>query len=250
MNKYPLIGGSICAVVLLVLASLTNVVGYQTIQNSQQNLLNEMYDQKELLFQTILDFANNKEIQRLMLDYQMESVRNIKIKSPIIHFPALTKSKLNSLYHLGSVLSQTISVTKVSQLIRHYHSLFYEIKEKIISVIHNDVKLSNEISRLSSLSCNCGNESNSNNDVTSVICSILFTLAIPPFLLAALSLPILTLLEYFYSIGYQGPLFQVLWGLYFFIFWGPFFVIVAFLVFFGCMDFPHPLDRGVNQLLT
>jgi len=35
MNKYPLIGGSICAVVLLVLASLTNVVGFQTAQLSK-----------------------------------------------------------------------------------------------------------------------------------------------------------------------------------------------------------------------
>ncbi len=34
MNKYPLIGGSICAVVLIVLASLTNVVGYQTNTHS------------------------------------------------------------------------------------------------------------------------------------------------------------------------------------------------------------------------
>jgi hypothetical protein len=30
MNKYPLIGGSICAVILLVLGSQANVVGYQT----------------------------------------------------------------------------------------------------------------------------------------------------------------------------------------------------------------------------
>jgi hypothetical protein len=29
MNKYPLIGGSICAVVLIILSSQTNVVGYQ-----------------------------------------------------------------------------------------------------------------------------------------------------------------------------------------------------------------------------
>jgi hypothetical protein len=34
MNKYPLIGVSICAVVLLVLASLTNVVGYQSVHSS------------------------------------------------------------------------------------------------------------------------------------------------------------------------------------------------------------------------
>jgi hypothetical protein len=37
MNNYPLIGVSICAVVLLILGSLSNVVGYQTIQSSGVN---------------------------------------------------------------------------------------------------------------------------------------------------------------------------------------------------------------------
>ena len=32
MNKYPLIGGRILAVVLLVLGSLSNVVGYQSME--------------------------------------------------------------------------------------------------------------------------------------------------------------------------------------------------------------------------
>jgi len=34
MNKYPLIGVSICAVVLLVLGSLSNVVGYQSVKST------------------------------------------------------------------------------------------------------------------------------------------------------------------------------------------------------------------------
>jgi hypothetical protein len=37
MNRYPLIGVSILAVVLLILCSLTNVVGYQSIQSSGAN---------------------------------------------------------------------------------------------------------------------------------------------------------------------------------------------------------------------
>ena len=37
MDKYPLIGRSICAVVLLVLGSLSNVVGYQSIRSSGVN---------------------------------------------------------------------------------------------------------------------------------------------------------------------------------------------------------------------
>jgi hypothetical protein len=41
MDKYPLIGVSIIAVVLLVLGSLTNVVGYQTVQSSSQKTIKE-----------------------------------------------------------------------------------------------------------------------------------------------------------------------------------------------------------------
>jgi hypothetical protein len=71
MNKYPLIGGSICAVVLLVLASLTNVVGFNSMKstsvtdsplfsvrtqratNQQQNIITSQYlgEGKENLLQ-------------------------------------------------------------------------------------------------------------------------------------------------------------------------------------------------------
>ena len=37
MDKKPLIGVSICAVVLLVMASLTNVVGYQSVESTAMN---------------------------------------------------------------------------------------------------------------------------------------------------------------------------------------------------------------------
>ena len=37
MDKYPLIGVSICAVVLLILGSLTNVVGYQSVKSTVVN---------------------------------------------------------------------------------------------------------------------------------------------------------------------------------------------------------------------
>ena len=71
MDKKPLIVVSICAVVLLVLGSLSNVVGYQSVQSSQQNIIKERINQRELLFQTIVDIANNKEIQRIILKSQM-----------------------------------------------------------------------------------------------------------------------------------------------------------------------------------
>ncbi|MBP1662665.1 MAG: hypothetical protein H6P94_914, partial [Thermoplasmatales archaeon] len=70
MKKSALIGVSLCVVVLFVLGSLCNVVGYQTVQTSQQNLIKEKINQRGLLFQTIVDIANNKEIQRIILKSQ------------------------------------------------------------------------------------------------------------------------------------------------------------------------------------
>ncbi|MBN1861924.1 MAG: hypothetical protein JW840_10765, partial [Candidatus Thermoplasmatota archaeon] len=101
MDKRPLIGVSLCAVVLLVLGSLSNVVGYQTVQRSQQNLIKERINQRELLFQTIVDIANNKEIQRIILKSQMS--RGIFPPSEI---PVITKNQLRQMYLLGLMLSK------------------------------------------------------------------------------------------------------------------------------------------------
>jgi hypothetical protein len=52
MDKYPLIGVSIIAVILLILGSLTNVVGYETVQSSapivEQNQVNNQLEQKHV----------------------------------------------------------------------------------------------------------------------------------------------------------------------------------------------------------
>jgi len=49
MKLYLLIGVSILVVILLIIASLTNVVGYQTLQSTNQKIINEVINQKELL---------------------------------------------------------------------------------------------------------------------------------------------------------------------------------------------------------
>ncbi|MCX6662460.1 MAG: hypothetical protein NTY91_07930 [Euryarchaeota archaeon] len=76
MDKKPLIGISICAMVLLVLGSLSNVVGYQSVQSSNRNVIKERINQKELLFQTILDIANNKEIQDTTINSEITQLKN------------------------------------------------------------------------------------------------------------------------------------------------------------------------------
>ena len=92
MDKKPLIVVSICAVVLLVLGSLSNVVGYQSVQIITTRMSSKRrINQKELLFQTIVDIANNKEIQRIILKSQMS--RGI---FPTSEIPAVTKNQLRA----------------------------------------------------------------------------------------------------------------------------------------------------------
>jgi len=57
MNKYPLIGGIILAVVLLVLASLSNVVGYHTVivSNNPFNLKLDIITYKQRFPRIYLD---------------------------------------------------------------------------------------------------------------------------------------------------------------------------------------------------
>lgn len=160
MKKLVLAGASLLAVGLLILGSQTNVVGYQTIQTSQQNLLKERINQKELLFQTILDLANNKDIQRVILTSEMNSRGFFTpgIKNPIVNTPVLTKRQLEIAYHLGLLLSRSMGKTKMSSMIKQHQTLTTGIQQKINAVIENDAKLKGELNRLSSSNCNCGDE--------------------------------------------------------------------------------------------
>ena len=115
MDKKPLIVVSICAVVLLVLGSLSNVVGYQSVQTSQQSAIKERINQRELLFQTIVDIANNKEIQRIILKSQMS--RGV---FPTSEFPVVTKNQLKMMYFLGLILSKVISKSMIQSVVGRY----------------------------------------------------------------------------------------------------------------------------------
>ena len=153
MDKKPLIGVSICAVVLLVLGSLSNVVGYQTVQSSNQSVIKERINQKELLFQTIVDIANNKEIQRIILKSQMS--RGI---FPTSEFPVVTKNQLKMMYFLGLILSKVISKSRMQSMIQKYQFSNQEIQKEINAVIEKDTTLNAEITQLQNSECDCENE--------------------------------------------------------------------------------------------
>ena len=153
MDKKPLIGVSILAVVLLVMGSLSNVVGYQLVQSSNQSIIKERISQKELLFQTIVDIVNNKEIQRIILKSQMK--RGI---FPTSEIPVITKNQIKQMYFIGLILSKVVSKSRIQSMIGEYQFNNQEIQKEISAVIENNPILKGEITQLFNSDCDCENE--------------------------------------------------------------------------------------------
>jgi hypothetical protein len=192
MNKYPLIGVSICAVVLLVLGSLTNVVGYQSVQSSNQKIINEEVNQKELLFQTIVDIVNNKEIQQIILKSQLskEGFFNLSVRFPVFSNPVLTKNQLKQMYLIGMMLSKFINKSKIHSIIQQYQLSNSGTQQGISAVINKDATLNEEITQLSALNCDCNNDNYKEKVIPGNICIILFciflTILAPSYILSVI----------------------------------------------------------------
>ena len=140
MKKEVVLGISISAVVLLVLGSMITVVGYHTVQSSNQHTIKETVDQRELLFQTIVDIANNKEIQRIILKSQMS--QGI---FPTSEMPVLTKTQLRHMYFLGLILSKIISKSRIHLLIGTYQFNNQEIQEELSAILEKDATIQREV---------------------------------------------------------------------------------------------------------
>jgi hypothetical protein len=153
MDKKPLLVISICAVILLVLGSLSNVVGYQTVQSSNQNTITNEVNQKDLLFQTIVDITNNKEIQRIILKSQMS--RGI---FPVSNTPVVTKQQVRQMYFIGLILSKVFSKSRIQSMVQQYQFSNPEIQKEISAVIEKDFTLNAEMRQISNSECDCENE--------------------------------------------------------------------------------------------
>jgi hypothetical protein len=160
MNKYPLIGISIIAVVFLILTSLTNVVGYQAVQTSNQNIVKEEVNQKDLVFQTIVDIMNNKEIQRIILTSQISRGKffNPDVRFSIFKNPVVTKNQLKNIYLVGLMLSKVISKSRIHSMIESYRMNNQGMQKEISTVIKKDTTLNAELAQLLNSKCDCENE--------------------------------------------------------------------------------------------
>ncbi len=153
MEKKTLIGVCIFAVVLLILVSLSNVVGYQTVQLSYQVVINNEVNQKELVFQNIVDIANNKEIQGILLKDQIS-----KGKFPSINTPVLTMKQLKQMYIVGVILSKIISNEKIQSMIEQYQVNNPMMQKELNSLIQKDSVLKRKMKQISDLGVDFENQ--------------------------------------------------------------------------------------------
>ena len=242
MDKKPLIGVSLCAVVLIVLGSLSNVVGYQTVQSSNQKIINEEVNQKELLLQTILDIANNKEIQRIILKSQIsrEGFFNTDERFSAFNTPVLTKNQLKQMYLVGLMLSKIISKSKMQSLFEKYQMINPVMQKEISAVIEKDATLNAEMTQLSNSECDCENENTTDWNFP-IICSMIlicyaFFYYIAMFfeILYYIGIPILSSIFYFIAI--------LIWE-----------IIMLFWELgnkFDCVDIPYSLIQHKNPMTS
>lgn len=163
-----IIGISIVSVVVIILASLSNVVGYQTVQSTNQIKINNEVNQKELLFQTIVDIANNKEIQGIILKYQIS-----RGEFPASEIPVLTIKQLKQMYIFGLMFSQTIGKSRIHSIVEQYRGSNQVLQKEINAVIEIDTTLKAEIIQLSNSKCDCGNDKTTSLRSFPILCLLL-----------------------------------------------------------------------------
>lgn len=170
MQKSPVIALSIAVACLIVLASFTNVIGVQTIKSSNYTSVKDEIDQKELLFQLILDLANNKEIQKIIQNSEMKGGLERSLQVPGVklllinlrmHFrvllppPILTKKYLEYAYNMGVRLSKTLDESKIHSILKRFQVNSQGMHKEIAAVIEKNSELNKKIEQLSDAQCDC-----------------------------------------------------------------------------------------------
>ncbi len=223
---------SVCAIAYDAVglnASSTMSTPY-TFQSSNQQIINERINQRELLFQTIVDIANNKEIQRIILKSQLnrEGFFNPDGRFPAFDTPVLTKNQLKQMYVIGLVLSKVISRTRIQSMIQQNQLINPEMQKDISAVIEKDSLLRGEITQLKNSECDCENE-NTEQRTFPIICTIFLILIIALGMVCEFFSMLNGLLHYILQISLLTPLVIVV-----FLMMVP---LLVLLLFFNCIPY-------------
>ena len=127
------------------------------------------------MFHTIIDIANNKEIQQIILKSQITkgSFFNTDVKFPIFNTPVVTKNQLKQMYPIGLILSKIISKPRIHSLIEQHQMIPQGLQKEISAVIEKDSILKAEITQLSNSQCDCEDKTGITSWQFPIICAIL-----------------------------------------------------------------------------
>jgi hypothetical protein len=178
MRRRQIILGAIFSIFLVVSTPVLATASERVNQAPNSDIIREdEVDQKELLFQTILDITNNNEIHKVILNSQIKGgmdrffVPGIKFSVFTPHI--LTKKELSSLYNIGLILSKTLEKSQMHLVLERAHTNTLGMQRKITAVIEKNNKLNREIIQLSNSNCNCEDISGVTPWQFPVICTIL-----------------------------------------------------------------------------
>ena len=205
MKKYPPIGISIAVVFLIIVASFTNVVGIQSIESSNNKITTDEVNQKDLLYQTIIDLVNNKEIQKIIQKYQTsrKGFFNPIKKLYGLNYPTITKNQLKKMHSIGLFLSRFISKSKIQSMVQEHQLISPEMQKELSAVIEKDAVLCSEVTQILNSGCDCDNEQVSSWGFP-ILCSILNVLMIIPLILFGFGSSLEALGLWFRLIGLIG----------------------------------------------
>lgn len=186
MKNNQIVISTIFSVFIMVCTPVIATLLQEENQISNNIILNETkIDLKELLFQTIVDLANNKEIQRIIMKSQIdgEGFFNPDVKFSVFKPQVLTKNNLKHMYLIGLMISKTFSKSRIHSMLEQYQVSNQIVQKEITAVIEKDATLKGEIKQLSNLNCECENNSGITTWPFPVICTILYVIGIFSFFL-------------------------------------------------------------------
>jgi len=140
-------------ILLFVGVTIAPTINLNIVKASQQNLIKERINQREMLFQTIVDIANNKEIQRIILKSQMS--RGVFPESEL---SVVTKNQIRKMYFLGLILSKVVINSRIQSMVQQYQFNNQNIQMEMYDVIEKDTTLNTEITQLKGFDCDCNNK--------------------------------------------------------------------------------------------
>jgi len=163
-------------ILLFIGVAIVPSIHFNVVNASANDKRENEITQKDLLFQTILDVANNKEIQQVILKSQITKgvFFHPDVKFPIFNITLITKSQLKQMYFIGLLLSTTLSKSRMHSLLEQHQMISQKVQKDVTAVLEKNATLNEELRQLSDLKCDCNKD---NLGVTKwhfpILCAIL-----------------------------------------------------------------------------